>query len=77
MARFSQSDPTSGGGTYWTDGWDGYPAARQRLLDGVAQRKLPGVVVLGGDVHYGGAWEMDWTNATRSFARRRQASAAC
>lgn len=37
--------------TLWTDGWDGYPAARQRLLDGVARRKLPGVVVLGGDVH--------------------------
>ena len=50
MARFSWSD-TSQGGTYWTDGWDGYPAARKRLLDVVAQRKLNGVVVLGGDVH--------------------------
>ena len=50
MARFSSTDPAQGG-TYWTDGWDGYPAARQRLLDGVAQRKLGGVVVLGGDVH--------------------------
>lgn len=36
---------------YWTDGWDGYAPARRRLLDGVAQRKLGGVVVLGGDVH--------------------------
>ena len=51
MARFSWTDPTNGGGTYWTDGWDGYPAARQRLLDTLAQRKVPGVVVLGGDVH--------------------------
>ena len=51
MARYSWTDPAEGAGTYWTDGWDGYPAARQRLLDGVAQRKLPGVVVLGGDVH--------------------------
>jgi alkaline phosphatase D len=51
MARFSWSDPADGGGTYWTDGWDGYPAARRRLLDSVAQRKLPGVIVLGGDVH--------------------------
>ena len=50
MARFSSTDPAQGG-TYWTDGWDGYPAARQRLLDGVVQRKLGGVVVLGGDVH--------------------------
>ena len=37
--------------TVWTDGWSGYPAARERLLGGIAQRKLPGVVVLGGDVH--------------------------
>lgn len=51
MARFSWTDPANGAGTYWTDGWDGYPAARQRLLDGVAQRQLGGVVVLGGDVH--------------------------
>ena len=54
MARFSWSDvgaPGAGGGTYWTDGWDGYPAARQRLLDVVAQRAVPGVIVLGGDVH--------------------------
>lgn len=35
----------------WTDGWDGYPAARRRLLDVVAQKKVPGVVALGGDVH--------------------------
>ena len=50
MARFSWSDPAQGG-TYWTDGWDGYPAARNRLLGVVAQRQLDGVVVLGGDVH--------------------------
>lgn len=35
----------------WTDGWDGYPAARQRLLRGIAERRVPGCVVLGGDVH--------------------------
>lgn len=35
----------------WTDGWDGYPAARRRLLATVAERRVPGVVVLGGDVH--------------------------
>jgi alkaline phosphatase D len=51
MARFSWTDPAQGGGTYWTDGWDGYAASRQRLLQGVAERKLPGTVVLGGDVH--------------------------
>ncbi len=50
LSRWSWSDPAAGG-TYWTDGWDGYPAARRRLLDTVAQRRVPGLVVLGGDVH--------------------------
>ncbi len=51
MARFSWSNPTGGAGRYWTDGWDGYPLARQRLLGEVAQRKLRNLVVLSGDVH--------------------------
>ncbi|MBC7731818.1 MAG: alkaline phosphatase D family protein [Bacteriovorax sp.] len=51
MARHSWTDPADGGGTYWTDGWDGYAPARNRLLGTVAQRQVPGVVVLGGDVH--------------------------
>jgi alkaline phosphatase D len=34
-----------------TDGWDGYPAARQRLLDFLGQRKPANPVVIGGDVH--------------------------
>jgi alkaline phosphatase D len=50
MARFSATDPALGA-VYWTDGWDGYAPARARLLGEVARRKLPGVVVLGGDVH--------------------------
>jgi alkaline phosphatase D len=51
MARFSWRDPAAGAGMYWTDGWDGYAPARNRLLGVVAQRKVPGVVVFGGDVH--------------------------
>lgn len=50
MARCSLTD-TAQGGTYWTDGWDGYAANRQRLLAGVAERRVPGAVVLSGDVH--------------------------
>ena len=50
MARFNWADPARGG-RFWTDGWDGYAPARQRLLGAVAERKVPGVVVLGGDVH--------------------------
>jgi alkaline phosphatase D len=49
MARFSRNNPSEG--LYWTDGWDGYAAARNRLLGTVAERKVPGVVVLGGDMH--------------------------
>ena len=54
MAHFTSRDPKSAdspGGSAWTDGWEGYPAARKRLLDGVAAKRVPGVVVLGGDVH--------------------------
>ena len=50
MARYTWQDPARGG-EYWTDGWDGYAGARNRLLGAVAARKVPGVVVLGGDVH--------------------------
>ena len=52
MARFAWTDPAGpAGGSWWTDGWDGYAPARQRLLAVVAEKKVPGVVVLGGDVH--------------------------
>ena len=51
MARFAWSDPASGGATYWTDAWDGYAPSRARLLGSAAQKKLQGLVVLGGDVH--------------------------
>jgi alkaline phosphatase D len=51
MARFVWTDPAIGGGVYWTDGWDGYAPARNRLLGTVAAKRVPGVVVLGGDVH--------------------------
>jgi len=35
----------------WTDAWDGYPAARARLLGAMRERRLANPVVLGGDVH--------------------------
>jgi alkaline phosphatase D len=50
MTRFYWSDP-AGDAAVWTDGWEGYAPARQRLLQQVAENKLGGVVVLGGDVH--------------------------
>jgi len=39
------------GQQFWTDGWDGYPAARRRLLEFIGQRKPKNPVVIGGDVH--------------------------
>jgi alkaline phosphatase D len=39
------------GQRFWTDSWDGYPAARRRLLDYLGARKPANPVVIGGDVH--------------------------
>ncbi len=36
---------------FWTDGWDGYPAARRKLLSYLGERKIANPVVIGGDVH--------------------------
>ncbi len=33
------------------DGWDAFPAARERLLSAIAQPRVPDVVCLGGDAH--------------------------
>lgn len=41
----------AGDGRFWTDGWDGYPAARQRLLDTLVSSRARNPLVLGGDVH--------------------------
>jgi alkaline phosphatase D len=37
--------------TYWTDGWDGYPAARARLLESLLRNRTPNPVIIAGDVH--------------------------
>ena len=36
---------------YWNDGWSGYPAARQRLVDAVARHNVANPVILSGDIH--------------------------
>jgi alkaline phosphatase D len=36
---------------HWTDGWDGYPACRQRVLDAIAGTGLANPVFIGGDIH--------------------------
>ncbi len=41
-------------GKFWTDGWDGYPEARKRLLESVSRNGAHhDTIVVGGDVH---AW---------------------
>ena len=48
----AQLDRKAGPGkSVWTDGWDGYPAARRRLLEAVAARRPANPVVIGDDVH--------------------------
>ena len=36
---------------FWTDGWDGYPAARKKLLSYLNEKRIANPVVVGGDVH--------------------------
>jgi len=50
QTRMAQFDYKPGPGrSAWTDAWDGYPAARQRLLKSAGRVRNP--VVIGGDVH--------------------------
>ena len=48
---------TGQGEAFWTDGWDGYPLARKRFLDSIAQRRPGNPLVIGGDVH--SSWVAD------------------
>lgn len=48
----AQVDRQAGpGAAYWTDGWDGYPQARERLLSAIAKQRVANPLVIGGDVH--------------------------
>ena len=51
----------------YTDGWDGYPQARRRLLQTVADAGISDLIALGGDVHYNLAGNLRLApNETRS-----------
>ncbi len=39
------------GHRYWTDAWNGYPAARARLMSFLDERRIANPVVLSGDIH--------------------------
>ena len=49
MAQFEQKPGPDEG--YWSDGWDGYAPERARLLGLVAERSVPNLVSIGGDIH--------------------------
>lgn len=52
MAQMSQVPiARPGDGRFWTDGWDGYPMARQRLLDDLQRSRARNPLVISGDVH--------------------------
>jgi alkaline phosphatase D len=52
MAQASQVPVLrEGEGRFWTDGWDGYPMARQHLLDTLRASRASNPLVLSGDVH--------------------------
>jgi alkaline phosphatase D len=50
------------GESWWTDGWDGYPQARRRLLEAVRASGAANPIALGGDVHafYAGELHVDF-----------------
>jgi alkaline phosphatase D len=50
MARFGVGSGSAR--RYWTDGWDGYPAMRRKLLTSIRSTRLQNPVVIGGDVHH-------------------------
>ncbi|MET0267960.1 MAG: alkaline phosphatase D family protein [Duganella sp.] len=52
----------------WTDGWDGYPAARQRLLESLHNSRAANPLVLSGDVHSFFAAEIS-RHPTRTVSR--------
>lgn len=60
-----------------TDSWDGYPAARARLLQSIAQQAPRNTVLLGGDIHQNYVCEVLDTPAGTGAAPRVLASEFC
>jgi alkaline phosphatase D len=55
----AQADRRPGpGADFWTDGWDGYPQARERLLRSVSEQHVSNPIVLSGDVHMGAVTDL-------------------
>jgi len=64
--------PISAGGPFSLDMWDGYPAARRRVLDFLSREQVGDVALLTGDLH--SSWALDvptdpWAGITSPAAR--------
>ncbi len=63
--------PLKDGMTWWTDGWDGYPAARSRLIDSISTSGATNSLVIGGDTHTSHVADLK-----RDFANRNSPAVA-
>ncbi len=59
-------NPKEAGDLVWSDGWDGYPASRQRLLGFLANQKIRNPIFIGGDIHsfWAGDLKLDFQSET-------------
>lgn len=51
VAPMLQRDPATQSLGHWTDGWDGYAACRQRMLQAIDRSQARNPVFWGGDIH--------------------------
>jgi alkaline phosphatase D len=64
--------PLNASGPFSLDMWDGYPAARRRVLDFLSREQVPDVAILTGDLH--SSWALDvpldpWAGSASPAAR--------
>jgi alkaline phosphatase D len=50
LMAYNNEEPPPGH-LFWTDAWNGYPAARERLMRFLSERHVANPVVLSGDIH--------------------------
>jgi alkaline phosphatase D len=76
MNQAPAADFEKGRERFWTDGWNGYQPARERLLQSVANAQSAGrakdTLVLGGDVH---AWYLADLQLQKDVAQKGKAAA--
>lgn len=49
MSTLQETSPD--GPVYWTEAWDGYPAARQRMASSLSRHRVANPLIVGGDYH--------------------------